>query len=607
MKNSFAIERLGVYDSNTGYWRFLFDESHVKELRPFVKSIEGKERDLSAAELHSLVTILLKKKRREGSRQSSQAFRALANEFGGYEVLNLLQSNERLTEDNLVFFEKNSNQAKELAPLVISLATKINSSEMLVLFKVSKRMTENDRLLFFKFLNDGEEGKLSVYVKLLGLLNEHKLHIDNLVSLLMNAKDIIFVRLIIDTLVSANSSLLTPANVVRILQLDHPYYFSKLLKVLPVNQKQFDRLLEVEGTLDQCLWAEDIIKSFSIAGWELNPWLTLILTPTIHRFEIASAIQKIREIKPSTEHLVLILTHVFNYPHTSNQFAEAVVILSEVGLQDNELNILCSVISDPVPLAKAIVTLKKEHSYREDTLDIVRAYPEHALGLALGLIFFDKINAPNSQARKIMLQHPECAELTTRVLEYLRENNLHQEPITLAVCQARISQGAFLNLLRTLNKATLLDQFNLELLFPKMSFIKTLASAANCLAHADKLDQVNFSSLVIDPVNSLFLARNLGGKPYPKSLKFLSDNGAKSFVNIREKAVTLAQGHKQGCFFSAVTKEQELSFKQVRGKTITKAHDEALIKIAEYCGNNSLDTATEQHIASTAYLSTPGK
>lgn len=633
MKSSFVIEKYEFYNLNRGYGRILFKaEPHVKTLTTFVQEMEKNVREreakvkeqkkyvkegkvkgenkwdlLSPAELHNLATILLEKNRRDDSQLSSQAFRALADGFGGFEVLDLLQSNKRLTEDNLVFFEKNSSQAKELAPVVMSLAPKINSSEMLVLFKLSKRMTETDRLLFFKFLNDGENWKLSIYVKLLGLLKQYKLHIDDLASLLQDAKDITFAHQIISTLVSANSGLLTPVLVTKILQLKHPYYFNKLIKVLPVTQEQLDGLLEVEGTLDKSLWAEEIIKDFHVAGWELKPWLKLILTPTPHSFKIASAIQKLKEIKISPEHLDLILTHVFNYPDASKNFAEAVVILSEGGLTDNELNLICGVIPEPVPLAKAIAVLKKEQSYRQDTLNAVRAYPQHAFGLALGLIFFDKVKAPHSQACKIMLQHPECAEMTTRVLEYLHENNLLKDPIALAVCQSRISHGAFLSLLKIMNKATLLDQPNLELLFTKMSFIKTLASASNCLAHADKLDQVNFSSLIIDPVNALSLAQNLGGKPYPKSFKFLSDNGTKNFISIREKAITLAQGQRQGFFFTAISEKQELSFKQATGKTSAAAQDEALIKIAEYCGDGSLDPVTEHHIASTSYLSLPGK
>ncbi|BCA96900.1 hypothetical protein TUM19329_32610 [Legionella antarctica] len=632
MKISFVMEKLGVYDSNKGYGRILFKaEPHVKKLSAFVQEMEQNVKDrrqkfneqkthaievnvkrenksdlLSPAELLCLATILLEKKRRDDSQQSSQVFRALANEFGGFEVLELLQNKERLTEDNLVFFERNSSQAKEIVPLVMSLTPKIDALEMLVLFKLSKRMTDAERVLLFKFLNDCDESKLHVNVKLLCLLKQHKLLIDNLVSLLTDAKDIIFVHQIIDTLISANSGLLTPANVAKTLQLNHPYYFSKLLKVLPVTQEQFDNLLEVEGTLDKSTWSEDIIKQFNIAGWELKPWLKLILTPTVHSFEIASAIQKFKEIKISPDLLVLSLSHVFKYPHASRNFAEAVSIISEAGLADKELNILCGVIPNPVPLAKAIVALRKEYSYREETLDVVRAYPKHAFGLALGLIFFDKVNAPDSGARKFMLQHPECAEMTTRILEYLRENNLCQESITLAVCQAKISQVAFLNLLRAMNKASLLNQPNLKNLLTKIGFIKTLASAVNCLANADKLDQCNFNSLIIDPVNSLYLAQNLGGKPYPKSLKLLTDTGARSFVNIHEKAVILAQGQMQGRFFPVMTKEQELSFKKATGKTGSAAQNESLIKIASYCGNDSLEREAEHHIGKTAYLSRPG-
>ncbi|MCL9683859.1 hypothetical protein [Legionella maioricensis] len=603
MKNSFVIKKLGFYDSEKGYWRTLFkDEPHIKELRPFVKKIEGKERDLSPEELYGLVEILLGKNTRSDS-LSGEAFRDLANGFGGFAVLDLLQHNERLTADNLVFFERNSEHAKELAPLVMSLAHKINSSEMLALFKLSKRMQDTDKALFFKFLNNCEANKLFVYIKLLCLLNQHKIHIDNLVALLTDAKDVLFIHQIIDTLVSVNSGLLTATNVAKTLQLKHPYYFSKLFKVLPITQEQFDDLLGVEGTLDKSSFAEEIIKAFNSAGWELKPWLKQILTPTKYSIDVAFAIQKLREIKVPSEHLFLILTHVFNYPHASTDFAEAVVILSEIGLEDKELKILCGVIPEPVPVAKAIVILKKEQSYREETLNVVRTYPEHARGLALGLVFFDKLGTPASEACKTMLQHPECAEMTTRVLEYLRENNLHKEPIALAVCQSRISQGAFLSLLKTMKKAGLLNQSNLELLFPKMSFIKTLASAANCLAHVDKLDQDNFSSLIIDPINSLFLAKNLGGRPYPKSLKFFSDNGAKSFDNICEKAQILAQVKRQGGFFMAMTKEQEHSFQQATGKTISKVQDETLIKIASYCGNNGLDAETEHHVASTTYLS----
>ena len=599
MKNLFIIERIEFYDKNKGYGRSLKDEPHIKELRTFLTKIGEKERYLYPADLLDLVTILLGKKSRSES-LSSKVFQELANEFGGFEVLDLLQENNCLNADNLDFLERNSTQAQQLAPFIVSLKNKINPSEMHLLFSSSMKLTDEDRLFFFKFLDDSTDtNRLHYYVKILDSLKRHKIHIENAVHLLEGVDEVQSVHQHIKSLISSDLSLLTADNVTRILKLQHPYSFGKLFQVLPATQEHFDSLMEVEGTLDKSLWAEDIIKNFKAAEWELNTWLKRILTPTEYSFELSQATTMLKDIKMSSEHRVQILSRLFDYPKGSSKFAEAVVILNGNELTTNDLTLLCREKENPGSVAKAIVALKEEKSYRQETLKIVTAYPEHALGVACIFIFFDKINAPFSEECNSILERPECAEMTAKVLEYLRENELHGESNILSVCQAKISHAAFFNLLKLMKSVDILEQSTLELLVPQMKFMKTLLSAANCLAEAKKLDKINFGLVLKDPLNAIFLAENLGGK--------VSTNMAKSVVSIRQSASVLAQGQRQHLFFAAMTDKEVESFVKATNKTPTTAQNDILMKVAKYCGNNSLAEETEHHIASTAYSSSPTK
>ena len=595
MKNTFVITHLVNYDKNRGYGRWIVkDEPHIKELRGFVAGIEGKERDLTAAELLSLVRILLGKPNRSEEQLSSQIFKSLAQAFGGFEVLDFLQQKGALNDQCLGF--------------ILSLNDKLSSIYRPQLLKVSRDLLADDCLFLFEFLDtSAKQDHLIFYVMFLDCLFEHCLPINKFLPILKDTKEIIFAHSVTKTLINSKPVLLTVDNVTSILQLKQPCEFNQHLEELPITQTQLASLFELDGKLGY--WSPDIIKIFKTAEWDLNPWLQQILTSGGHSYTLSQAIARFEKNKNLTNKLSLVLPCLFANPKQALNFVEALEIVSKSELLEEDLQLLQRATLYPVPVAKAIVALKAANLFIDLNINLIIANAEHALGLANMVIVFEKLKKlPYLEAHRIIQEHPEYAGTTARVLECLLVNQLDQAVNIRTVCKDRQSHALLLNLMNVLKQAKLLDQNNFDLLISQNKHFKTLKSAANCLSNAEKLDQSNFEQLINDPLNALFFAEKQGGKVYPCTFKYLTDKGAVSFVTVREKARVMAQGHRQGLFFAEHTYEKTETFVKATGKTIAQAEHEAVLKIAEYCGSAELESDTTQHIASTSYYSSsPGR
>lgn len=300
----------------------------------------------------------------------------------------------------------------------------------------------------------------------------------------------------------------------------------------------------------------------------------------------------------------LILQTIFTYTKSSINIVEAVEALNKEGLDERFFKVAFEVPAFSHKIAEALVILQKAQCYSEATKLYVCLKPQYAPGLAQFWVQFSKVECSNLTPYKAeMLRDPQCALYSAEVIEFLRQNNLHHEKNIIAVCNAKLMSNALVNLLITLKEAKLLNQSNFDLLMPILPFVKTLYSGARCFTNVGKLDQLNFETLVADPINAVALAESFGGKPYPQNYTVYKNRGAMDFINIRRNTQLLCQGHKQGLFFPAMSEEQIESFKRAKGKTPAEAQKEILLKIAQYSGSQDLEEATEYNIAEQAYKS----
>lgn len=129
MKKITIKEALDNYDNNKGHRRtYIKEEPHIRELRSFYENLQ--EDDLSPSSLVKLALILIGKNTRTEESASGKTFKGLVNKLGGYEALDTLYAAKQLTEDNVVFLERHPNEAKALAPLIISIAKNPMGSDL---------------------------------------------------------------------------------------------------------------------------------------------------------------------------------------------------------------------------------------------------------------------------------------------------------------------------------------------------------------------------------------------------------------------------------------------------------------------------------------------
>ncbi|CAM2876655.1 Uncharacterised protein [Legionella steigerwaltii] len=608
MKRVTIQEALGKYDSKKGYRRTLIkEEPHIKELRSFFGDL--KEDDLSPSSLQKLALILIGKNTRTDASESGKAFEGLVNMLGGYEALDTLNDANYLTEDNVVFLERHPNEAKALAPLIVSISKTPIGTDIKKVFSIAEKLKNPQELItVFKELELISHSKNAYFfINILSLLNQHNLNSDEVMPFLKGADaSIIFIYQILETLAEKNPSLITQPNVIHLLKIKHHFDFHTLLKILPQDQETLDSLFQSDDTytLGQHFWLEDIVKNFKEAGWDLHPYLGTILSGNIKGYAVRRALKELIELKLKPELLPQIVQTIFSHSHESTELMDAVKTLHKAGLDEQFLKIAFAVPKFSDRIAAALVTLQKAECYNEATKVYICLSPEHALGLAQFWIQFSNAECSDSSQRAAMLKRPQCASYTAEVIEFLQQHKLNNEKNVLAVCKAKLTSKALLNLLNLMLESKILVQPRLDILWSKLSFIKTLDSGAQCLANVGKLDDLNFDSLMSDPINAVALAENLGGKPFPKDNSPLKNPGAQDFSTIRKTTKILCQGYRQGLFSTGMSSEQRKDFiKAKQGKTVEESQKEIVVKIVGYLGNQALEEATERHIAEDTYSS----
>lgn len=603
MKKITIKEALDNYDSSKGYRRtYIKEEPHIKELRSFYEDLE--EDDLSPSSLLKLALILIGKNTRTEESASGKTFEGLVNKLGGYEALDTLYAAKHLTEDNVVFLERHPNEAKALAPLIVSIAKNPIGADLKKIISIAEKI-KNPQELMAVFKELALVAHSNFTINILSLLNQHNLNTDEVMLLLKGSEQhLIIIYQILETL-AINPSLITLPNLINILKIEHLYDLHALLKILPPDQETLDSLFQsgVSYTLGQYYWIEELVTQFKNASWDLHPYLGIILSGKINGGAVKKAITELIELKVNSELLPLIIPTIFNNSHESAQLMEALKTLHKEGLDEGFLKIAFAIPKFSNELAAALVMLQKAKCVNEATKVYIGLSPEYALGLAQFWIQFSNAGCVDLSYRAAMLKQPQCASYTAEVIEFLQQHKLHDEKNIIAVCKAKLTSKALLNLLNLMLEAKILNQDSLDILLPRLSWVKTLHHGAQCLANGDKLNALNFDSLVSDPINAVALAGNLGGKLYPKDKPSFKNPGAQDFATIRRNALVLCQGYRQGLFSTGMSSEQRQDFETKRGKTVEQAQKEVLVKIAQYTGNHALEGATEHNIAQETYSS----
>ncbi|CAM2944803.1 Uncharacterised protein [Legionella steigerwaltii] len=620
MKAETIKNQINYYDQNKGHFRILKDEPHIKELREFCNNKLQGVNTLSPPLLLELAAILLGKNDRDGEALSSHIFRDLVQGLGGYETLESLKKYKQLSAENIVFIEKNHKQANLLTPLLISIGSKLSPSTMTIMFHAAEMMSDQERLIemfncFEKFALSENAG---LYFELINFLNRYGINTDDVVLLLSEAKQLVSIKKTLDVLERTNSQLLNRDNIIAILKLQNPYYFYKVLELLPDTQESLNRLFAVDNILDKCSRAEEIIKNFKKAGWELEPYLKYILSADRNGVDLESATSMLMEIKFKPELLPFVLETLFARSNESIALVKAVGLLNDEHLKEDMDLAFASKYPDRV--AAAIVELRKEQCFNKQTRRIIRSHPEHAVELAQALIQLNRLNHAGRAAYDGIVKYPQNADKVAQVLEYLQKNfllhNLNGKPdaykgivkqsshsIITEVCKAELTDDSLIKLFEAMKAANLLDIPNLNKLMPKLKYVKTLATAATCLANSNKLNQTNFNSIIGAPFDAMVIAESLGGTPRSPSLPERIDEGAKDFVEIRKAAKILAQGQQQGLFFAKQDPEKIGTFEKVTHKKMAAVQNEAMMKIAEHTSEHHLEDVTEHHTANSSYFS----
>lgn len=598
MKKITIKEALDNYDNNKGHRRtYIKEEPHIRELRSFYENLQ--EDDLSPSSLVKLALILIGKNTRTEESASGKTFKGLVNKLGGYEALDTLYAAKQLTEDNVVFLERHPNEAKALAPLIISIAKNPMGSDLKKTLSIAEKI-KNPHELMAVFKELALVAHSYHTINILFLLNQHNLNTDEVMPLLKGSdQHFIIINQILVTLEEINPSLITLPNLTNILKLKHHYDFHALLKILSPDQETLDSLFQSGDnyTLGQYYWIGELVTQFKNASWDFHPYLGILLSGKINGVAVNKAITELIELKVNPELLPLIIPTILNNSHESAQLMEALKTLHKEGLDEGFLKIAFAIPKFSNELAAALVMLQKAKCFNETTKVYISLNPEYALGLAQFWIEFSNAGCVDLSHRAEMLKQPQCASYTAEVIEFLQQHKLHDEKNIIAVCKAKLTSNALLNLLNLMLEAKILNQDSLDILLPRLAWVKTLHHGAQCLANGNQLNALNFDSLVSDPINAIALAGNLGGKLYPKDKPSLKNPGAQDFATIRRNTLILCQGYRQGLFSTGMSSEQRKDFETKRGKTVEEAHKEVLVKIAQYTGNHVLERATEHNIA----------
>lgn len=108
--------------------------------------------------------------------------------------------------------------------------------------------------------------------------------------------------------------------------------------------------------------------------------------------------------------------------------------------------------------------------------------------------------------------------------------------------------------------------------------------------------------ITCNPVFALSIAEEKGGKICTESQPWVQDRGALNFIEIRKDARVLALFNDQDLLFAPMTSSGKDAFFKATKRTISELQKSSLLKIAEYCGDGSLELETEQNIARNSYF-----
>lgn len=263
MKISELKKILEKYDTNKGYGRTLssfvsIEEPHIKELREFVKTLEGDDRELISTELEKLAKIILGKNTVNQS-ESSKGFTKLAKFFGGFEPLAALNQQKLLNRKRVVFLEKHPKFAKQFSDTIIFLSSKKIEADMmdLLLKPLDKMKNPEDLPTILKLIEQrATEPGIVHYIHALCSACALGLYTDEVAKYLSVAREIELVCKTLSLIEKFDLTCLDNDRLLAILNLQNLALFYKLLIRFEVSAKHIDILCDIEKQMAQLKSAE---------------------------------------------------------------------------------------------------------------------------------------------------------------------------------------------------------------------------------------------------------------------------------------------------------------------------------------------------------------
>jgi|GEM_PF-3828113 len=450
-------------------------ERHIQQLHTFM---EGRDihSEISNHEMVLLANIILDKKTLNKEFGSSPVFIELAEMFGGYPVLQLLQANDKLTATNLIFLNKTDQSKRDdLVNLIILCGMSAHH-----LYEFLKKSPNNSQL--------------SNYRSALEILKSRLVLTDKVINTLFASTDISKVLMAVKTMTWTLDS----KNIINILTLRDPDFIVEVYDVLsnrttsmfddsfpntgPFSPECYDILFECGQTITKRLWVTEILELFKIAKWDVTDYFKRILEANdqlavVFKMEMEQFVKIKEQYSFTAEQISGILNAIFTTsPSHFNVVAVETLINNDV-FTDGKLDQILAHPQHALNMASAIVLLEKEKLYNDDSKEFISSSAEHAVGLAKFYIQYQKVKNGTDYLSVIKLW-PEFASDTAEILELLKLNYLN----------------SYLP--------------NLVFVFNNLNHSRNLANALRCLADENELDQQNFESL-FDTVNDLMVSKEI--------------------------------------------------------------------------------------------------
>ncbi|MGQ3892448.1 hypothetical protein [Legionella sp. CNM-4043-24] len=586
-------------------------EPHIAELKPFVDALPQGE--LSPENRVKLAVIVRKKQDRKSDAGSSLTFAPLAMDLGGYEALDMLADNHLLNAGCLNFVQKYPGCGLDIAKF-LSTMSKIMSEQLLSELQATFEHCNVDMPGYLmRFYLDSRK-TVADYIPLLRMMNKNGIFTDDIIqswpaisvmttrhlleledaleklarlnpelNLLQAAMDLsqnhsysslldILSKPLQPTVDKAlkalsvwDSKLLTLNNIHLFMQRDMAALkaFSTASLHLPASQTNLYVFMLAPVSVISSSFLPMVLCNFKIIRREVTPFLADILSTSKDYFNLAIALITLKDVPLDDGQFSSVIRLMLNNREQSLALARAVVYsMQEPGSFSADFDLISQFSAHHDQLLMAHKCIQNYGLLTSDAFKICEKNTIFAHGLSQFLVQWHRLYGTEKAPSAAVINKPECAEATAQVLDFLNTEQLTNDTIVNAICDAGPVDGALLSFLRTIKQAGQLNLNNLNSLLPRLWAISTLNEAADCLVRGDViLDQTNYDTLLIEPDNARAMALHLGGKelePEKPGAEGISTFTAQDFEladHLPEKihpVTSRAIGHAFPSFFSPV-------------------------------------------------------